>query len=131
MAATIHQFRNPTKGARKNFAYRVLDGRSAEGHLLRKMRDQLLGGLPQPIPPLAAALAERAAFVQLNLLKLDAIALNTKRGMSPSQSRMYASLSTQHSRLIKELARLTPLAPPGAELDQYLASYESAEGAVA
>jgi hypothetical protein len=47
---------------------------------------------------------------------------------------LYSSLSTQHSRLVKDIAGLTGvLQPPGAPLDAYLASYEhdSGEGAAA
>jgi len=131
-ASTVLQFRPPTHGSRTNNSYRIVDGRSPEGRLLRKMRDELLGGLPPPVPPLVASLAERAAFVQLNLLKLDQIALTKRGGMSPSQSRLYGSLSTQHSRLVQQLAKLTQAvqAPPGAELDRYLAAYESGESRI-
>jgi hypothetical protein len=129
-ASKVLQFLPPTHGSRTNNAYRIVDGRSTEGRLLRRMRDQLLGGLPpHSISPLAAALAERCSFVQLNLLKLDQVALTQRRGLSPSQSRLYGSLSTQHSRLVAQLAKLTQAvqAPPGAELDAYLGSYESSE----
>jgi len=113
-------------------ALRIMDGRSTEARLLRKTRDALLEGVAEPISPLAASLAERGAYVYMRLLQLDALAQKQRRGLSPAQSRLYSSLSTQYSRTIKDIANLTPvLQPPGALLDQYLKKYETNEGAAA
>jgi hypothetical protein len=137
MTATIFKLKPPGKASRKGHASlssacRILDGRSTEARLLRSTRDALLEGVPHPISPLAAGLAERGAYVYLRLLQLDQLAQKQRRGLTPAQSRLYSSLSTQYSRTIKDIAGLTGvLQPPGTPLDAYLAKYESGEGAAA
>jgi hypothetical protein len=137
MTATVFKLKPPSKASRGSLvnlpsALRIMDGRSTEARLLRSTRDALLEGVPPPVSPLAASLAERGAYVFLRLLQLDQLAQRQRRGLTPAQSRLYSSLSTQYSRTIKDIAQLTPvLQPPGAPLDAYLARYESGEGAVA
>ena len=137
MTATVFKLKPPGRGSRRGHASlssacRILDGRSSEARLLRSTRDALLEGVPPPISPLAAGLAERGAYVYLRLLQLDQLAQAQRRGLSPAQSRLYSSLSTQYSRTIKDIAQLTPvLQPPGAALDAYLSKYETNEGAAA
>jgi hypothetical protein len=121
MPATKLVLRPATRASKSNHTLRIVDGRSAEAVLLRKVRDNLLSGCLPPISPLMMSLAERAAFVQVHLLRLDQIALTRKGGLPAAASRLYSSLSTQHSRLVKELARLTPPAPRGQSLVEHLA----------
>jgi hypothetical protein len=90
-------------------------------HLMRKMRDRLLQGLVEPIPPYAAALAERCAYVQLTLLRLDQKGLSRKRGLAPSELRLYGALSGQYARMAKEISQLTPAAPRGPTLAEIFA----------
>jgi hypothetical protein len=137
MTATVFKLKPLSKASRGSLvnlpgALRIMDGRSTEARLLRSTRDAPLEGVPHPISAQAASLAERAAFVYLRLLQLDHLAMKQRRGLTPAQSRLCSSLSTQHSRLVKDIAGLTGvLQPPGAPLDAYLAKYESGEGAAA
>jgi len=134
MTATVFQLKPPSKSSRGSkaslpSALRIMDGRSTEARLLRQTRDRLLEGVPLPISAQAAQLAERGAYVFMRLLQLDQLAMKQRRGLTPAQSRLYSSLSTQHTRICKDLAQLTTvLQPPGAELDAYLAKYETNEG---
>jgi hypothetical protein len=127
MPAVKPALRPATKASKANHSLRIVDGRSAEAVLLRKTRDSLLAGIEQPVSPLAASLAERAAHVTLLLLKLDQLALMNS-GLEPAQSRLYSSLSTQHSRLIRELSKITPTVPRGTSLAEHLARRAAERG---
>ena len=94
-----------------------LDGRERIARQIRDTRNALLASLPQPIGPVQAALAERAAILQAHLTQLDANALNGS-GLQPAELRMYSSLTSQLGRLLKQLNSLRAVRPAGPSIDE-------------
>jgi hypothetical protein len=113
--------RNRTRGEK----IVALDGRSRLALAIKDARLSYLSMLPQPPTPVDAALAERLAILHGHLLTLDQKALSG--GLSQVEARLYATLSLQHARLLKQLNLHRSTRPVGPTLSDLFPS----EGAAA
>jgi hypothetical protein len=105
MTATVFKLKPPGRGSRTDHASlssacRILDGRSSEARLLRQTRDALLEGVPPPVSPLAAGLAERGAYVYLRLLQASA---HTSCAVEPRPLRGEAQSSPFHRAPVRKI----------------------------
>ena len=91
--------------------YQHLDGRSAAGRLLRRVRKELtdhLGGKPSPPQ---RVLVDRAAWLTLHMAQIDARTAEG-RPMTEHDSRTYLAWSNTLTRLMRQLGTAGVPQPP-------------------